>query len=85
LADADRSTITTVMSGVLLTGSFGILWFGHSALAALIVGVIANIHLVFRSMTLFELLTILVLTLGGVGLFLRSLRHHGPKETKAAE
>jgi uncharacterized protein len=53
------------------------------SLAALIVGVIANIHFVFRTMTLFDLLVILVLTLGGVGLFLRSLKHH--PEPKAAQ
>jgi predicted MFS family arabinose efflux permease len=40
LADADRSTIATLVAGVLLTGSFGLLWFGHSTLAALIVGIV---------------------------------------------
>src|ERR1019366_4715432 len=40
LADADRSTSATLVAGVLLTGSFGLLWFGHSALAALIVGIV---------------------------------------------
>jgi len=40
LADADRSTIATLVAGVLLTGSFGLLWFGRSALAALIVGIV---------------------------------------------
>jgi predicted MFS family arabinose efflux permease len=40
LADADRSTHATLVAGVLLIGSFGLLWFGHSSLAALIVGII---------------------------------------------
>jgi len=44
------------------------------SLAALIVGVISSVHLVMRSMSLFDLLVILILCLGGAGLFLRSLR-----------
>ena len=40
LADADRSTAATLVAGVLLIGSFGLLWFGHSSLAALIVGIV---------------------------------------------
>jgi len=40
LADSDRSTGATLVAGVLLTGAFGILWFGHSSLAALIVGIV---------------------------------------------
>jgi predicted MFS family arabinose efflux permease len=40
LADADRSASATAVAGVLLTGSFGLLWFGHSALVALIVGIV---------------------------------------------
>jgi predicted MFS family arabinose efflux permease len=40
LADADRSTIATLIAGVLLIGSFGILWAGRSSLAALIVGIV---------------------------------------------
>jgi predicted MFS family arabinose efflux permease len=40
LADADRSASATLVAGVLLIGSFGVLWFGHSSLAALIVGII---------------------------------------------
>ena len=38
LADANRSMISTVVAGVLLTGSFGLLWLGHMSLAALIAG-----------------------------------------------
>jgi hypothetical protein len=46
------------------------------SLAALIFGVIASLHIGMRTMTAFELLTILVLTFGGLGLFLRSLREY---------
>jgi predicted MFS family arabinose efflux permease len=40
LADADRAAPATLVAGVLLIGSFGLLWFGHSSLALLIVGII---------------------------------------------
>ena len=43
-------------------------------LAALIAGVLANLRFSFQHMTLFDLLGILVLCFGGLGLFLRSLR-----------
>jgi len=46
-----------------------------ASLASLIVGVIASIHFMFRPMSLFDLIVILVLTVGGAGLFLRSLGH----------
>ena len=39
-----------------------------------------NIHFSMRGMTLFDLLTILVLCMGGTGLFLRSLRDFGAGE-----
>lgn len=45
-------------------------------LGALVVGVIASIRFQMAHMDLFELLTILVLCFGGIGLFLRSLRDH---------
>ena len=44
------------------------------ALIALIAGVIASIRFNFRSMSAFDLITILVLSMGGLGLFLRSLK-----------
>lgn len=44
------------------------------ALVALIFGVISAIQFNLRSMSAFELITILVLAIGGLGLFLRSLR-----------
>jgi predicted MFS family arabinose efflux permease len=40
LADSDRSASATLVAGVLLIGAFGILWFGHSSLAALIIGIV---------------------------------------------
>lgn len=44
------------------------------ALVALIFGVISSIQFNLRAMNAFELITILVLSVGGLGLFLRSLR-----------
>ncbi|MEM6304160.1 MAG: hypothetical protein AAF744_05530 [Pseudomonadota bacterium] len=53
-------------------------WLGWllsgGALLALIFGVIANMTLQLASMSAFDLLVILVLLVGGLGLFLRSLR-----------
>jgi predicted MFS family arabinose efflux permease len=40
LADADRGGPATLVAGILLTASFGLLWFGHSSLALLIVGIV---------------------------------------------
>ena len=44
------------------------------AIIALIAGVIASIRFNFRSMSAFDLITILVLAIGGLGIFLRSLK-----------
>jgi hypothetical protein len=50
-------------------------WFlAAGSLVMLGFGVIAQTHLHLRSMTAFELITILVLLVGGIGLFLSSLR-----------
>lgn len=46
------------------------------SLVALIVGVLANSQFRFSSMSAFDLIVILVLAFGGLGLFLRSLRHN---------
>lgn len=54
-----------------------------ASLVSLVAGVIANIHFQFRSMTLFDLVCILVLSVGGAGLLLRSLVDH--KTSKKAE
>ena len=45
------------------------------AVTALLFGVISSIHFSMRTMTAFDLITILVLSVGGLGLFLRSLRN----------
>ena len=45
------------------------------SLTALIFGVIASVNFSFRHMSAFDLIVILVLSFGGLGLFLRSLRH----------
>lgn len=44
------------------------------SLAAMIFGVISSLQLSMRHMTAFDLIVILVLLVGGIGLFLRSLR-----------
>ena len=53
-------------------------WFiAGGALVALVFGVIANIQFTMRSMSAFDLIVILVLAVGGLAIFLRSLREHG--------
>ncbi len=47
------------------------------SLIALIFGVIANLNLQLVTMSAFDLLVIVVLLVGGIGLFLRSLRSSG--------
>ena len=53
-------------------------WLGWlltlGSLVALIFGVLSNLNIQFARMSLFDLLVILVLLVGGIGLFLRSLR-----------
>ena len=53
-------------------------WFGWiiagASLLALVFGVIANTTLQFARLSVFDLLVIMVLLVGGLGLFLRSLR-----------
>jgi hypothetical protein len=44
------------------------------SLLALVFGVVTSVRLTLRAMSAFELLTILVLVFGGLGLFLSSLR-----------
>lgn len=44
------------------------------SLVALVFGVISSIQFTFRAMTAFDLIVILVLTVGGLGLFMRSLK-----------
>lgn len=53
-------------------------WLGWllsgGSLIALIFGVISSVHFRMRGMSAFDLIVILVLLVGGIGLFLRSLR-----------
>ncbi|QJE00996.1 hypothetical protein HH212_13935 [Massilia forsythiae] len=51
---------------------------------ALVFGVIASVSLNLRTMTAFELICILVLAFGGLGLFLRSLRAGAVEEGRVA-
>lgn len=44
------------------------------SLAAVIFGVISSLSIHMKTMSLFEILTIIVLSFGGIGLFLSSLR-----------
>ncbi|KLV04627.1 hypothetical protein ABT56_14290 [Photobacterium aquae] len=44
------------------------------SVSALIIGVISSIRFSFRTMTAFELIMILILAIGGLGLFFRSLK-----------
>ncbi len=46
------------------------------SLVALILGVISEIHFQMRPMSAFDLIVILTLLVGGLGLFLASLRNH---------
>jgi hypothetical protein len=54
------------------------------AFAALVFGVIASVNMSLRTMSAFELLCILVLAFGGLGLFLRSLRSAARDEAAQA-
>lgn len=45
------------------------------SLTALVFGVISSIQFSFKSMSAFDLIVILVLSFGGLGLFLKSLRN----------
>jgi len=60
---------------------FGWLLTGGS-LIALIFGVLASLQFRIRTMPLFELLIILILLVGGIALFLKSLRPNQPKNSE---
>jgi hypothetical protein len=53
------------------------------AFAALVFGVIASVNMALRTMPAFELICILALAFGGLGLFLRSLRSAARDEAAA--
>ena len=67
------------MFGIALIFYHGRSWIGWGlaigSVIALIAGVISNLTLQFSALSIFDLLVILVLLFGGVGLFLRSLRN----------
>ncbi len=77
-------SITSGMVMIPLMFGIGILfydsrkWYGWllagASLVALIFGVIASIHFTFARMSAFDLIVILVLAVGGLGLLLRSFR-----------
>ena len=52
------------------------------SLVALTFGVISNIQFTFRTMTAFDLIVILVLSAGGLGLFLNSLKDFSAHDTR---
>ena len=54
------------------------------AFACLVFGVIASVNMSLRTMSAFELICILALAFGGLGLFLRSLRSAARDEEAAA-
>jgi hypothetical protein len=72
--------------GLLIPFMFGVGWIFYNARApwgwilavgsigAIILGVIMSLNISMRSMSLLNLIIILVLTVGGLGLFARSLR-----------
>lgn len=55
---------SNIVAWLLLAGS----------LIALVFGVLASVNFSFRTMSAFDIVVILVLCFGGIGLFLRSLR-----------
>jgi hypothetical protein len=88
-------TITSGMILIPLIFGIGMVFYNSGSvigwalaigsLAALVAGVLMNLEISIRTMTLFDLLTILVLFIGGIGLFLRSLRSHGRTEESGDE
>ncbi|MGB1261567.1 MAG: hypothetical protein ACPG52_01550 [Cognaticolwellia sp.] len=62
--------------GIIFYNSRNILgWIlSIGAISALIFGVVSSIRFSFRTMSSFDLIVILVLAIGGLGLFLRSLK-----------
>jgi putative amide transporter protein len=62
--------------GIIFYNSKNILgWLlAIGSITALIFGVIASIRFNFKAMSAFDLITILILAVGGLGLFLRSLK-----------
>ena len=68
-----------LLNAIMVTSNFGagMRLYGFNAFGgayAVTSGVIASIKFTFRAMSAFDLIVILVLSAGGLGLFLRSLR-----------
>ncbi|VAW67860.1 hypothetical protein MNBD_GAMMA10-3280 [hydrothermal vent metagenome] len=65
--------------GIIFYNSKNIIgWvLASGSLVALVFGVISSIQFSFRLMSAFDLIIILILTVGGLGIFLRSLRSSG--------
>lgn len=82
-------SVTSGMILVPLVFGIGIIFYNTSSLlgwalaigslAALVIGVIVNTHFALRSMSLFEIIGIFILAIGGLGLFLRGV--YGSKRT----
>ena len=82
---------TSITSGMILVPlifGIGMVFYNTSSLlgwalaigslSALVIGVMVNTHFALRSMSLFEMLGIFVLAIGGLGLFLRGV-YNGKK------
>jgi len=80
-ADTFGITLIPFICGVIalfFNGSSKVGWVLMLAgLLIIFVGIIANLHIYFRSTSLFNTLVMLVLLAGGIGLLARSLRPHG--------
>ena len=82
-----NTSISSGMVMILLMIGIGMVFYKPSnifgwivvigSIIALIVGVIMNTHFALRSMSLFELLGIIILAVGGMGLFLRGCIQRG--------
>ena len=76
--------ITTGMSLIPFVFGVGLVFYNSKnkfgwllaigSVIALVAGVIANLNIQFAALSIFDLLVILILLFGGLGLFLRSLR-----------
>ena len=63
--------------GMVFYNSRNLFWWvlALGAIVALVFGVISSIQFTFKAMSAFDLIVILVLSVGGLGLFLRSLKN----------
>lgn len=70
--------------GIIFYNSRNILgWLlAFGSITGLIFGVISSIRFSFKTMSAFDLITILILAMGGLGLFLRSLKNMDAGQTE---